>query len=98
MSVLDEAVGRVQSEPALLARAVQALYRSEPDPFDLIGKEEFTLRELQDLHEQVIGPVQRDAFRRGMLRTGLLVETGKKTNGIVGKPARYFKKMEADHG
>lgn len=75
-----------------MVEAVRALYRQQPDPFDLIGKKEFTMTELQRLHEEVMGPVQRDQFRRYMLPR--LVTTGEMTSGRNGRPARYFMKKE----
>ena len=64
-------------------------HREHPDPFDLLG-DQFTLLELQRLHE-AIDPAtpKRDTFRRTMLRH--LVETGEIRLRTVGKPARLFR-------
>jgi len=68
---------------------LREVHREHPDPFGLLG-EEFTLLELQRLHE-AIDPAtpKRDTFRRTMLRT--LVETGEIRQRTVGKPARLFR-------
>ncbi|MGD9988666.1 NUDIX hydrolase [Pseudonocardia sp.] len=61
-----------------------------PDPRGLLG-EEFTLLELQRLHEAVAGgELQKDTFRRTMI--GALAETGTLSRGGVGKPARLFRR------
>jgi ADP-ribose pyrophosphatase YjhB (NUDIX family) len=65
------------------------LYAQAPDPRQLIGPE-FTLLDLQRLHEAVRGgPLLKDAFRRRMLP--MLEETGRLRRGTVGKPARIFR-------
>jgi ADP-ribose pyrophosphatase YjhB (NUDIX family) len=76
---------------AIARRAVEwarDLYRDRPDPRGLAGSE-FTLFELQRVHEAVLGErLQKDTFRRRML--GSLRETGASSSGSVGKPARLF--------
>ncbi|MFC5993506.1 NUDIX domain-containing protein [Pseudonocardia hispaniensis] len=78
----------------IVARAVdwaRDLYRERPDPRGLIGTE-FTLRDLQRVHESVLGePLQKDTFRRRML--GALQETDRLSSGTVGKPARLFRRV-----
>jgi 8-oxo-dGTP diphosphatase len=72
-------------------------YRERPDPRHLIG-EEFTLLELQRVHEAVLGrPWQKDTFRRHMVQH--LDETGGLSRGTVGKPARLFRRRppSAEH-
>lgn len=75
----------------IVGLAVQWLrdeYRVSPDPQGLLG-EAFTLRDLQQLHEAVAGRrLMRDSFRRSMERQ--LTETGRRLEGIVGKPPRLF--------
>jgi 8-oxo-dGTP diphosphatase len=74
---------------AAAVRALRESYESTPDPAHLLGDRAFTLRELQDLHEAVAGtPVPRDAFRRKMVQ--FLSDTGDRTHGTIGKPARLF--------
>lgn len=63
-------------------------YRERPDPERLLG-EEFTLRDLHQLHCAVdASTAQKDTFRRAMLP--LLEETGRQESGAVGKPAQLF--------
>jgi 8-oxo-dGTP diphosphatase len=77
--IIRLAVGRLRSD-----------YAAAPDPGHLLG-DEFTLFELQRLHEAVAGaPLMRDTFRRGMERR--LTATGGQRNGTVGKPARLFRR------
>ncbi|WP_222131358.1 hypothetical protein [Pseudonocardia sp. C8] len=69
---------------------VRAAYRRLPDPAGLAGAE-FTLLELQQVHEAVLGePLQKDTFRRHTAPD--LVETGRVRAGTVGKPARTFRR------
>ncbi|HXV94892.1 MAG TPA: NUDIX domain-containing protein [Pseudonocardia sp.] len=68
----------------------RAEYRERPDPRRLVG-EEFTLLELQRVHEAVLGvPLQKDTFRRRMIDR--LDDTGRLSRGGVGKPARVFRR------
>ncbi|WFG42356.1 NrtR DNA-binding winged helix domain-containing protein [Pseudonocardia alni] len=65
-------------------------YAAAPDPAGLVG-EEFTLLELQGVHEAVEGRrLQKDTFRRRVADG--LVETGQVRAGTVGKPARTFRR------
>ena len=57
------------------------------------GNEEFTLLELQGVHEAVEGRrLQKDTFRRRVADG--LVETGQVRAGTVGKPARIYRRAE----
>lgn len=77
----------------VVARAVahaRERYASAADPAGLAG-EEFTLLELQTVHEAVEGRrLQKDTFRRRV--ADLLVGTGRTRAGTVGKPARTFRR------
>jgi 8-oxo-dGTP diphosphatase len=89
--------GRWQRLPfdhdAIVAEAVRwarAAYVDRPDPSGLLG-EAFTLYQLRKLHEAVLGEREtpgKDTFRRHM--EGLVEETGQRSSGTVGKPARLF--------
>lgn len=69
---------------------VRRRYQEHPDP-DALMPDEFTLRELQLLHEAVAGgPVRRDSFRRGM--EPRLHAVGRMSFGTVGKPARLWRR------
>ena len=78
---------------AIVAAAVDALraeYRDRPDPAGLLP-EPFTLRQLQHLHQAVLGvELQKDTFRRRM--EPLLEPVGELSAGTVGKPARLFRR------
>lgn len=78
---------------ALAVARVRADYAAAPDPARLLGNE-FTLLELERLHKTVDpdGTPRRDSFRRRMVR--VLEETGGVREGIVGKPARVFRRVE----
>ena len=73
----------------LAVHTIQQQYAEHPDPWRILG-EEFTLAELQDLHE-IVNPnrEKKDTFRRRMERQ--LVDTGQMSRGSVGKPARLFR-------
>ena len=54
--------------------------------------ERFTLRELQDVHETILGrKLNKDAFRRRMLETGELEATGERETGTGFRPAEYYR-------
>ena len=81
---------------SIVARAVASLrndYLRDADPARFLPTE-FTLRQLQSVHESVAGArLPRDAFRRAM--EPKLVATGGTAEGTVGKPARLFTTGEA---
>lgn len=69
-------------------RHVQAQYRTRPDPGGLLAQP-FTLKELRELHEAVLGEsLQRDTFRRSM--EPQLTATGEMSDGTKGRPAALF--------
>jgi 8-oxo-dGTP diphosphatase len=62
-----------------------------PVGFQLLPTE-FTLRELQQVHEAVRGePVNKDSFRRRMLASGLLEATGAHEREVVHRPAEMYR-------
>lgn len=68
----------------------RAEYRDRPDPRRLVS-DEFTLLELQRVHEAVLGRrLQKDTFRRQMIDQ--LDGTGTLSRGTVGKPARLYRR------
>jgi ADP-ribose pyrophosphatase YjhB (NUDIX family) len=68
---------------------VRASYELAPDPERLIP-EPFTILELRQLHEAVVGrKFQRDTFRR--LMEPQLTGTGRMTSGTRGRPAELFR-------
>jgi 8-oxo-dGTP diphosphatase len=67
-----------------------------PIGFELLP-DEFTLFELQRIHEAVLGrKLNKDSFRRRMLASGLIEETGHRREGTSYRPASLyrFKKEE----
>lgn len=71
---------------------LRSRYRDDADPEHLLP-DEFTLLELEHLHETVAGiPLTVDGFRRRMVRNGRVVETGRTSVGTIGKPARFFRR------
>lgn len=78
---------------AIVERAVQWMrdeYEDEPDP-GLLLVEPFTLRDLRMLHNAVKGEErQRDTFRRKMVASEKIVETGEITGGGRGRPSRLW--------
>jgi 8-oxo-dGTP diphosphatase len=62
-----------------------------PVGFQLLPTE-FTLRQLQEVHEAVRGePVNKDSFRRRMLASGLLEATGAHEREVVHRPAELYR-------
>jgi 8-oxo-dGTP diphosphatase len=52
----------------------------------------FTLRQLQDVHEAILGvPLNKPAFRRRMLDKGWLAATGERETGASFRPAELFR-------
>jgi 8-oxo-dGTP diphosphatase len=84
--------------PSIIAQAVdhmRARYAAAPDPYGLLG-DEFTLRELRQVHEAVAGPglaPKRDTFRRMM--DPQLDSTGTMRDGVRGRPAGLFRRKVA---
>ena len=53
---------------------------------------EFTLRELQEVHETIRGePVNKDSFRRRMLQSGQLEATGAHEREVLHRPAELYR-------
>ena len=69
---------------------VRSAHRRRPDPFRLLGRD-FTLSDLQKLHEAVAGErLVKDTFRRGVLPA--LAATGRERTGTVGRPAALYRR------
>jgi 8-oxo-dGTP diphosphatase len=52
----------------------------------------FPLRDLQTVHEAVLGrPLNKDSFRRRMLATGLLASTGEREEETTHRPAALYR-------
>lgn len=75
---------------ALAVEELRSRYRVEPDPDGFVG-DEFTMRALRHVHETVLGErLDPDTFRRRMLKTGMLTQTKRDTEGMRGRPAEIF--------
>ncbi len=62
-----------------------------PIGFQLLP-ESFTLRDLQEVHETVLGREQnKDSFRRRMLQSGQLEATGERQLGVGHRPAELYR-------
>jgi 8-oxo-dGTP diphosphatase len=62
-----------------------------PVGFQLLPAE-FTLRQLQEIHEAVRGePLNKDSFRRRMLASGLLEATGAREREVSYRPAELYR-------
>jgi 8-oxo-dGTP diphosphatase len=52
----------------------------------------FTLRQLQDIHEAILGrALNKDSFRRQMLAGGQLRPTGRREAGVAYRPAELYR-------
>lgn len=95
LSQVNAAHGLVYDHSTIIQLAVDTLraeYRASPDPEGLLGSE-FTLLELLRLHEAIAGErLGKDTFRRHML--GMLVGTDAYQQGLVGKPAKIFRRAQ----
>jgi 8-oxo-dGTP diphosphatase len=66
--------------------------------FELLPPQ-FTLRQLQDVHEAILGVrFNKPAFRRRMLDKGVLEATGLREQGVTYRPAELFRFSRTKHG
>jgi 8-oxo-dGTP diphosphatase len=84
----------------ILAEAIKTLRRrtllGDPDLFRAVLPGEFTLRRLQEVHEALLGDrVNRDSFRRRLLASGRIEDTGRREADVGHRPARLFRWCEA---
>ena len=62
-----------------------------PIGFELLARQ-FTLRELQDIHETILGrTLNKDSFRRRLLASGLIEPTGKLEQDVGHRPAELYR-------
>jgi len=62
-----------------------------PIGFELLPRD-FTLRQLQDIHETISGRrLNKDSFRRRMLASELIVPTGKREADVGHRPAELYR-------
>lgn len=75
----------------LAVAQLRAEYSDKPDPRGLLP-EPFTLFDLRRVHAAVAGrELRKDSFRRSMEPS--LIDTGRTQTGVVGKPARLFRRL-----
>ncbi len=59
--------------------------------FELLPKQ-FTLRQLQEVHETILGrPLNKDSFRRRILASERVIATGRRESGVGHRPAALFR-------
>lgn len=76
---------------ALALRRLRGKIDYSPIAFALLP-ELFTLRQLQDVHEAILGTaLNKPAFRRRMLDKGWLAPTGEREQGTSFRPAELFR-------
>lgn len=78
----------------ILGEAVRRLRRRiDHDPIDqALLPPQFTLRQLQDVHEAVLGrALNKDSFRRRMLSRDALEETGDRQEEVEHRPAALYR-------
>lgn len=71
-----------------------------PVGYELLPRD-FTLRQLQDIHEGILGrALNKDSFRRRMLAAGQLRATGRREANVAYRPAELYRfvKPSARHG
>ena len=62
-----------------------------PIGFELLARE-FTLRQLQTIHETILGrTLNKDSFRRRLLASGLIAPTGKLEAAVDHRPAELYR-------
>jgi 8-oxo-dGTP diphosphatase len=84
--ILDEAVEMLRRRTRL----------DDPDLFRAVLPGDFTLRRLKEVHEALLGErVNKDSFRRRMLASGRLEETGRREVTVEHRPARLFRWRDA---
>jgi 8-oxo-dGTP diphosphatase len=99
LELADQVNGLPFDHDAIVAMAVheiRARYREHPDP-DRLLPSPFTLFELRQLHEAVLGEsLLKDTFRRHM--QSQLRATTRYRQGTVGKPAMLFRHPRSGRG
>ncbi len=75
----------------MAVRRIRGKLDYSPIGFQLLP-EEFSLRELQEVHETVLGrPLNKDSFRRRMLVSGMLEATGRHERDAAHRPAELYR-------
>ena len=75
----------------LVVQRLRGKLNYAPIGFELLPRE-FTLRDLQSIHETILGrPLNKDSFRRRLLDSGLIVPTGKLEQDVGHRPAELYR-------
>ena len=60
-------------------------------------RDQFTLRQLQEIHETILGrTLNKDSFRRRLLASGLIAPTGKLEQDVGHRPAELYRFQSAE--
>jgi hypothetical protein len=90
---VDEVPELAFDHAEILAKALEHLrlkVRLEPIAYELLP-EKFTIRELQDLYECILGTkFDRRNFRKKVLQMKYLIPLAEKQTGVAHKPAQKF--------
>jgi 8-oxo-dGTP diphosphatase len=75
----------------MVVKRMRGKLNYSPIGFQLLP-EAFTLRQLQQVHETVLGTdLNKDSFRRRMLASGLLEATGERQHDVGHRPAELYR-------
>jgi 8-oxo-dGTP diphosphatase len=75
----------------MAVKRIRGKLDDSPIGFQLLPTE-FTLRQLQDVHEAIRGePLNKDSFRRKMLMSGVLEATGERERDAAHRPAELYR-------
>jgi len=75
----------------LVVKRLRGKLAYAPLGFELLPPR-FTLRDLQDIHETILGrKLNKDSFRRSMLASGLIAATGKREDDVGHRPAELYR-------
>jgi 8-oxo-dGTP diphosphatase len=75
----------------LVVKRLRGKLDYEPIGFELLPHD-FTLRQLQSIHETILGKkLNKDSFRRRLLASGLIAATGKREADVGHRPAELYR-------
>lgn len=96
-SAVGQALPLAFDHSGILGMAVKRLrgkLANSPVGFELLP-ERFTLRQLQEVHEAILGTrLNKPAFRRRMLDKGVLQATGQRESGTTFRPAELYRVID----
>ncbi len=75
----------------LVVRRLRGKLDYAPIGFELLPKK-FTLRQLQDIHETILGrKLNKDSFRRRLIASGRIAATGQYEQSVGHRPAELYR-------